>query len=252
MRILIIEDETAAAQNLQAILKKEAPEAELLGVLESVEESIEWLEANPAPDLLFMDIHLADGESFRILDRVEVEAPIIFTTAYDQYALEAFRVCSIDYLLKPINAEDVRRALKKLERLTGGERRTYTEQVKQAVRHYEETFLIHIRDKIIPLQRDRIAFCYTSNERVIAYDYDGATYPVEKTLEAMQRALPEEDFFRANRQFIVARRAVGEISVWFGNRLSLALKVPTPERIIISKARVPEFKLWLRSVKREE
>lgn len=252
MRILIIEDETAAAQNLQAILKKEAPEAELLGVLESVEESIEWLEANPAPDLLFMDIHLADGESFRILDRVEVEAPIIFTTAYDQYALEAFRVCSIDYLLKPINAEDVRRALKKLERLTGGERATYTEQVKQAVRHYEETFLIHVRDKIIPLQRDQIAFCYTSNERVIAYDYNGATYPIEKTLEAMQRALPEEDFFRANRQFIVARRAVGEISVWFGNRLSLALKLPTPERIIISKARVPEFKLWLRSVKREE
>lgn len=247
MKILIIEDETAAAHNLQAILKKEAPEAELLGVLESVEESIEWLESHPSPDLLFMDIHLADGESFRILDRVEVTAPIIFTTAYDQYALEAFRVCSIDYLLKPINAEDVRRALTKLAHLTGGERTHYTEQVKQAVHRYEETFLIHVRDKIIPLQRDEIAFCYTSNERVTAYDYNGIAYPIDKTLEAMQAALPASDFFRANRQFIVARRAVGEITVWFGSRLSLALKVNTPERIIISKARVPEFKAWLRS-----
>lgn len=248
MRILIIEDETAAAQNLQAILKKEAPEAEILGVLESVAESVEWLQSNPAPDLLFMDIHLADGESFRILDRTTVNAPIIFTTAYDQYALEAFRVCSIDYLLKPINAEDVRRALKKLALLSGGERAHYTEQVKQAVRRYEETFLIHVRDKIIPLQRDRIAFCYTANERVTAYDYDGVAYPIDKTLEAMQAVLPEEEFFRANRQFIIARRAVREITVWFGSRLTLALTVDTPERIIISKARVPEFKAWLRAV----
>lgn len=246
MRVLIIEDETAAAQNLTAILKQEAPEMELLAVLESVEESIEWLQNNPQPDLLFMDIHLADGDSFRILDRVEVTAPIIFTTAYDQYALEAFRVSSIDYLLKPINAADLHRALTKLKRLSGRERKEYSERQQQLANRGEETFLIHVRDKIIPLHRDRIAFCYTANERVTAYDYEGNAYPLDKTLEALQATLPESDFFRANRQFIVARRAVKEISVWFGSRLSLLLTLDTPERIVISKARVPEFKQWLR------
>ena len=248
MRVLIIEDETAAAQNLTAILKQEAPEMEIITILESVEESIEWLQSNPHPDLLFMDIHLADGDSFRILDRVEVSAPIIFTTAYDQYALEAFRVNSIDYLLKPINAEDLHRALKKLARLSGIERKEYSSRVQQMAKQTEETFLIHVRDKIIPLHRDRIAFCYTANERVTAFDYDGNAYPIDRTLEALQAVLPESDFFRANRQFIVARRAVKEITVWFGSRLSLSLEVETPERIVISKARVPEFKAWLRTV----
>lgn len=248
MNVLIIEDETAAAQNLTAILKQEAPQFEILAILESIEESIEWLQGHPQPDLLFMDIHLADGESFRILEQVEVTAPIIFTTAYDQYALEAFRVCSIDYLLKPINASDLRRALNKLERLTGSERGEYNSKIQQVLHRYEDTFLIHVRDKIIPLHRDRIAFCYTTNERVMAYDFDGVAYPIDKTLEALQAALPESDFFRANRQFIISRHAVSEITVWFGSRLSLTLTIDTPERIIISKARVPEFKSWLRAV----
>ncbi|MBQ3083224.1 MAG: response regulator transcription factor [Alistipes sp.] len=247
MNVLIIEDETAAAQNLQAILKQEAPETEVLAVLESIEESVEWLGSHAMPDLLFMDIHLADGESFRILEQVDVTAPIIFTTAYDQYALEAFRVNSIDYLLKPINTADVRRALDKWARLTNIERREYAVRQKQIARREQETFLIHVRDKIIPLHRDRIAYCYTTNERVTAYDYEGNSYPLDKTLEAMQAVLPEADFIRANRQFIVARRAIKEITVWFGSRLSLHLSVETPERIVISKARVPEFKAWLRA-----
>lgn len=248
MKVLIIEDETAAAQNLQAILKQEAPHVEVLAVLESIEESLEWFSSHAQPDLLFMDIHLADGESFRIPERVEITAPIIFTTAYDQYALEAFRVNSIDYLLKPINAADLRRALEKLQRLTGADRVAYTARQKRVKSTSQDTFLIHVRDKIIPLHRDRIAYCYTSNERVTACDFEGVHYPLDKTLEAMQALLPEGDFFRANRQFIVARKAVEEISVWFGSRLSLNLRVETPERIIISKARVPEFKAWLRAV----
>lgn len=252
MKALIIEDETAAAQNLRSILAQVAPHVEVLDILESIGESVEWLKTHPQPDLLFMDIHLADGESFRIFDALEITTPVIFTTAYDQYALEAFRHSSIDYLLKPLAAADVRRALDKLERLTGAERSEYGSRVQQAVRRYEETFLIYVRDKIIPLHRDQIAFCYTSNERVSAYDYDGTVYPLDKTLETMQASLPETDFFRANRQFIVARQAVQEIAVWFGSRLSLKLKVETPERIVISKARVPEFKAWLRSVRTDE
>ena len=249
MKALIIEDETAAARNLAAILRQTAPDVEIVATLESVEESVEWLRSNPHPDLLFMDIHLADGDSFRIFGAVEVTAPVIFTTAYDRYALEAFKVSSIDYLLKPINADDVRRALEKLRRLTSGERLDYGSRVRSlAAQRQEEVFLVRVRDRIIPLQRDRIAYCYTSNEKVTACDFDGETYPLDKTLEALQALLPERDFFRANRQFIVARRAVKEIAVWFGSRLTLHLTVDTPERIVISKARVPEFKTWLRAV----
>lgn len=249
MKALLIEDETAAARNLAAVLREVAPGVQIVATLESVAESIEWLRSNPQPDLLFMDIHLADGDSFRIFGAVEVTAPVIFTTAYDRYALEAFKVSSIDYLLKPINADDVRRALEKLRRLTSGERLDYGSRVRSlAAQRQEEVFLVRVRDRIIPLQRDRIAYCYTSNEKVTACDFDGETYPLDKTLEALQALLPERDFFRANRQFIVARRAVKEIAVWFGSRLSLHLTVDTPERIVISKARVPEFKTWLRAV----
>lgn len=249
MRALIIEDETAAARNLEAVLREVAPGVEILATLESVAESVEWLQSNPQPDLLFMDIHLADGDSFRIFESVEITAPVIFTTAYDRYALEAFKVNSIDYLLKPINTEDVRRALEKLRRLTSGERLDYGTRIRSlASQRQEEVFLVHVRDKIIPLQRDRIAYCYTANEKVTACDFDGAVYPMDKTLEALQSLLPDRNFFRANRQFIIARRAVKEIAVWFGSRLTLHLTVETPERIVISKARVPEFKEWLRAI----
>ena len=253
MKALLIEDETAAARNLAAVLREVAPGVQIVATLESVAESIEWLRSNPQPDLLFMDIHLADGDSFRIFGAVEVTAPVIFTTAYDRYALEAFKVSSIDYLLKPINADDVWRALEKLRRLTSGERLDYGSRVRSlAAQRQEEVFLVRVRDRIIPLQRDRIAYCYTSNEKVTACDFDGETYPLDKTLEALQALLPERDFFRANRQFIVARRAVKEIAVWFGSRLALHLTVGTPERIVISKARVPEFKAWLTSVQPAE
>ena len=171
MKALIIEDETAAARNLAAILRQAAPEVEVVATLESVAESIEWLRANPEPELLFMDIHLADGDSFRIFDAVEITAPVIFTTAYDRYALEAFKVNSIDYLLKPLNEADVRRALAKLRRLTSAERSSYGSRVRSLAsgqRDREEVFLVHVRDRIIPLQRDRIAYCYTANERVTA------------------------------------------------------------------------------------
>lgn len=254
MKALIIEDETAAARNLKAILREVEPELEIVATLESVVESIEWLRANERPDLIFMDIHLADGASFRIFDDVEVSSPVVFTTAYDRYALEAFRVNSIDYLLKPVNAADVVRALAKLRRLTGSQRAEYGSRVGRMAAAQREgggAFLVHVRDRIIPLRPDQIAFCYTADERVWAYGFDGATYPMDKTLEALQSQLSEADFFRANRQFIVARRAVRDIAVWFGSRLSLALTVETPERIVIPKARVPEFKAWLTAARSE-
>ena len=256
--VLIIEDETAAAVNLKAMLRTIAPDYNVLATLESVEESVEYLSAeqNRHPELIFMDIHLADGESFRIFDKVEVTAPIIFTTAYDEYALRAFKVNSIDYLLKPIQAEDLQRALDKFSRLTQHESHDYNERINtmlsdKRVENKQEkaqAFLVHYKDKIIPLGINDIAYFYTSNEKVTATTHTGERYAIDRTLEQLQATLPEEMFFRANRQFIVSRQAVKDIAIWFGSRLSLNLKLETPEKIIISKARVPEFKQWLMTV----
>lgn len=251
MRVLIVEDESAAARNLQSMLEALEPQIEIVGLTESIVDTVEWFAENETPDLVFMDIHIADGESFRIFDSVDITAPIIFTTAYDQYALEAFKVNSIDYLLKPLKDADLQRALDKWRRITNLERSDYNHRLDTMIaaqRRTSDMFLVHVKDKIVPLQASEVAFFYTSNERVSAYLFDGSSYPMDKSLEALQSSLSEHDFYRANRQFIVSRKAVKDISVWFGSRLSLNLSVEIPERIVISKARVPEFKRWLTAV----
>ena len=248
MRVILVEDETAAAVNLKALLEQVSSEIQISAILESVTDTVKWFRENPVPDLVFMDIHLADGDAFRIFEQVEVACPVVFTTAYDQYALEAFRVNSIDYLLKPIKSEDLTRALAKLALFSQRERSDYSGRVEQMARQQidkQRTFLIHIKDKIIPLGIQEIAFFYTSDERVTAYTLDGRELPMEGSLDSLMGSLPETLFFRANRQFIISRKAIGDISVWFGNRLSLNLTLKTPERIVISKARVPEFKRWM-------
>lgn len=251
-RVIIVEDETAAAVNLRSMLASIDSNVEVLAVLESVEEAVEFFSSDVEADVVFMDIHLADGESFRIFQSVDINIPIIFTTAYDEYALQAFKVNSIDYILKPYKEEDLRRALEKLERLTVGERITQKDSREKMVREVHgdnmQTMLLRYKDKLIPVTADEVAFFYTSEERVTVTTLKGDCYPVDKTLESLSQQLSPEKFFRANRQFIVSRRAVKDIAVWFGSRLALNLTIETPERIIISKARVPEFKSWLQSV----
>jgi DNA-binding LytR/AlgR family response regulator len=251
-RVIIVEDETAAAVNLRSMLASIDSNVEVLAVLESVEEAVEFFSSDVEADVVFMDIHLADGESFRIFQSVDINIPIIFTTAYDEYALQAFKVNSIDYILKPYKEEDLRRALDKLERLTVGERTTQKDSREKMVREVHgdnmQTMLLRYKDKLIPVTADEVAFFYTSEERVTVTTLKGDCYPVDKTLESLGQQLSPEKFFRANRQFIVSRRAVKDIAVWFGSRLALNLTIETPERIIISKARVPEFKSWLQSI----
>ena len=249
MRVVIIEDETAAAQNLTAALRKVCPNIEIVATIDTVVDSIDFFSTKQQIDLVFMDIHLADGASFRIFDKATINTPIIFTTAYDQYAIEAFKVNSIDYLLKPINESDLTRAIEKWQRLTSADRKEYTSRVDEAVAQRQQAeaqvFLVHFRDKIIPLHSHDIAFLHTFEERVTAYCHNGDKYQVDFTLEALQGKLPNSNFFRANRQFIISRKAVKDISVWFGSRLTVNLTLETPERIIIPKARVHEFKDWL-------
>lgn len=250
-KVIIVEDETAAAVNLKSMLSTVVGEVEVVALLESVEEAVEYFRGDVDADVVFMDIHLADGDSFRIFRSVEIDIPIIFTTAYDEYALEAFKVNSIDYLLKPFGEEELRRALDKLNRLTASERVAQRGSVEKMVAEREsevvQTMLVRYKDKIIPVKMDDVAYFYTYAERVTLTTLGGESYPVDKTLEALSQQLSEDKFFRANRQFIISRRAVKDIAVWFGSRLALNLTVETPERIIISKARVPEFKQWLQS-----
>lgn len=248
-----------AAQHLVRQLAATAPDIRVLAVLQTVEESVEWFRSSDCrnvindtqdgPDVVFMDIHLADGLAFRIFDQVEVRCPIIFTTAYDQYALQAFQVNSIDYLLKPISLDDLHRALDKLRQRTlpttsSDDLNRVMEALSQHYRQYKKYFLIPIRDKLVPLAVGQIACIYLDNKSSVALTLDGHTHPLDKPLEQIAAQLDPRRFFRVNRQYIVAHDAIREISVWLLGKYSIRLSVDTPERIVLPKAKVGEFKDW--------
>ncbi len=249
MKALIIEDEVLAAQSLQKLITEVASDTEVIATLQSIEESVAWFDENPMPDLVFMDIHLADGSSFAIFEQVQITCPIIFTTAYDEYALKAFEVSSIDYLLKPINRNDLTRAMNKFNALVG-EKSNNNEAIDALMRqigmkkNYKSCFLVPERDKLIPIATANIAYFYIDTKTVKAITLDEHTYYMSQTLDDIMLQLNPDDFFRANRQFIVSRKAVKDLTIWFGNKLSLNLSVKIPEQIIISKAKVSEFKNW--------
>lgn len=250
MKAVIVEDELIAAQNLQRLINQVDKDIEVITVLQSVEESIEWFMLHPVPDLVFMDIHLADGSSFSIFEKVEISCPIIFTTAYDEYALKAFEVNSIDYLLKPISLKNFERAIAKLRNLVA-DKESNTNVIanllasfKQTKEVYKSNFLIPHKDKFIPLSVDRIACFYTENKTVKIIMEDNETYNMDSSLEDLTNQLNPSLFFRANRQYIVSHKAIKDISIWFGSKLSINLEAAVPERIIVSKARVAEFKVW--------
>ncbi len=222
---------------------------EVVIVLQTVEDSIEWLENNQHPDILFIDIHLADGSSFSIFEKTEVKCPIVFTTAYDEYSLKAFEVNSIDYLLKPINKVDLQRALNKYKNLRSHDI-DYKDFVNRFlsgaknVDNYKEYFLVPERDKLIPLAAKDIAYVYIDLKLIKAVTFSGKIYYLNQNLDEMMNQLNTKMFFRANRQYIVSHDAIKDISIWFGNKISLNLVMPTEEKIIVSKARVSEFKNW--------
>ena len=249
MRAIIVEDETLAAQNLKGILN-EIGTLEIIATLESVNETVAWFILHDSPDILFLDIHLADGSAFDIFDRVKIDCPVIFTTAFDEYALKAFKVNSIDYLLKPIDINSVRKALEKYEKLTArsGNRDTDLQNLliyfkKNIV--YKNNFLIPVKgDKLIPLNTDDIAYFFIDYGTVKSISFENKTYNMDYTLDELEDMLNPEIFFRANRQFIISRKAIKDIDLWFNNRLSVNLKGSVPEKILVSKARVPEFRSW--------
>ncbi|WP_456087124.1 LytR/AlgR family response regulator transcription factor [Parabacteroides sp.] len=252
MKVIILEDEQLTAQKLIRLLKELMPDAEVIGVLQSVSESVEWFANNLMPDLVFMDIHLADNLSFSIFDSVEITCPIIFTTAYDEYALKAFEVNSIDYLLKPVSRSSLQRALDKLNRFTAVHgAQEHIELIKKVAdtilrgsTSYKSSLLVSIGDRLIPIKVGNIAYFYLEDKNAVAVQYDGTKRRIGGLLDDLMKQLDPVMFYRANRQFIVSKAAVTDITTWFGNRVVINLSVPAPERIVVSRTKVQEFKKW--------
>ena len=246
MRVLIVEDETTAVDNLEYLLRKVDRAIEIAAVTESVEQTQQWLMHNHA-DLIFMDIHLSDGSAFSLFDHIKVATPIIFTTAYDQYALDAFKVNSIDYLLKPIKQTVLERALEKFKRLTASDLNSYISRINQLTEKpkYQSRILVTVKDKIIPLAVEDIACIYSTDRKTEIITTAGQTYNYNKPLDTMIKNLDPTAFFRANKQFIINRNQIADITVWFDSRLRVRLTVTSPEDIYIAKNRVSEFNSWL-------
>lgn len=248
MKALIVEDETLASRHLKNVLN-EAGNITVIGTLESISEALEWFRNNPCPDIVFMDIHLADGIAFEIFNHVNISCPIVFTTAYDEYALKAFKVNSVDYLLKPIELSDVQAALKKIKALSGPEtmHNTISDLVDyfRKEQKYKTHFLIPAKgDKLLPLRVNDLA-CFRIDSGIVkGLTIENRSFNLDYTLDELSDILDPSLFFRANRQFIISREAIKDVDLWFSGKLAVNLKVDTSCKIVISKARVPEFKSW--------
>ena len=249
MKVLIIEDETAASENLIAMLQEIDSEIEVLKVLESVQQTVRWLGSNPAPDLIFMDIHLSDGSAFTLFQEMEVTVPIVFTTAYDQYALDAFAVNSIDYLLKPIKTSELARALDKFKRWTHSDVMDYLQRMMKmrpsGTADYTTSLLVPIKDKLVPVSMNDVACIYSSDRKTQIYLKSGEMMLYNRSLDSIFVGLNPARFFRANKQYIVARDCVKEMVVWFDSRLLVKMPIELPEPLFVSKNKAAEFKIWM-------
>jgi DNA-binding LytR/AlgR family response regulator len=246
MKVIIIEDEAAAYNNMVQILKQIDPTIEILGNFDTVTESVLWFRSNPMPDLIFMDIQLADGSSFNIFDCVNIEAPVIFTTAYDEYAIDAFQVNSIDYLLKPITLENTRKAIEKLNRIKqiSYEKLIDRFSINFRQKEYNRRILVPVKDKLLSVDADKIAFFYNTDGITEIIDLNKTKYRIDKSLDSIIMKLDPSQFIRANRQYIVSKRAIKDVTIWFDSRLLVNMIIDTPEQIFVSKNRACEFKNW--------
>ena len=253
LNVVIVEDEPVSARNLAYLLKQLDNRLEVVITLGAVEDAVEWFsEAGSAYDLVFMDIRLADGVSFDIFKRVQLTKPVIFITAYNDYAIPAFKNNGIDYILKPFDDAEVEQALQKFKNFTAQPNppqainiEELVNQLSTGVKSYKKSFLVHFRDKLIPVETVKIAWFYTANEIVYAQTLDNKQYVIDFTMEQLEKQLDDSQFFRANRQFLVNRKEITEVDFYFNGRLLVKVKPEPPERIIISKARTPEFKSWM-------
>lgn len=249
MTILIIEDETLAAEKIKDTLLSIDPSYEIVAMLKSVESSTEWLLNHKHPDLILSDIQLLDGLSFEIFQQVKVDVPVIFTTAYDQYAIRAFEVNSIDYLLKPVEKEKLHASLLKLNSRKGHSPNIAYDEVLKLLRpnqtEYKSRFMVRIGQRIQAIPVEKIAYFYSESKLTYIVTEENKRYPFDLPLDEIDVQLNPKTFFKINRQYIISFSSIAEIHPYFKGRIKLKLSPDQPGEIIVSSERSPEFKKWL-------
>ena len=245
MKILLIEDEQAAVRRLQKLLVEIDPKNEVIGALSSIESAVEWLLAHPAPDVILMDIHLADGSSFDIFDKVTVTAPVIFATAFDEYALKAFKVNAIDYLLKPIKKVDLEQALLRISKGVGKDNLgdEFIQKLANAgLVKKNKRILVKMGQAIKLIELENVAYFYSRDKISFAVLPGNKRYPLDQSLDQLEQMVDPVHFFRINRQFMVKMESIDEMIAYSKSRVKLKLNPPTEEDAIVSKERSPDFK----------
>ena len=251
INVIIVEDEEPAAERLAAMLQKVDGIINILDTIVSVKSAVKRLVEDPKPDLIFMDINLADGNSFQIFKSVNITAPVIFITAFDQFAVEAFKVNSVDYLLKPIKREDLENAINKFKSIyvkSTGAPMDYTklmDMLNSDKREYQKRILIRYADNIKAIEIDNAAYFYTEEKFNFLVTYDKASYPIDYNLDELEDILDPRQFFRINRQFIVNYKAIDKMVAWTKSRVKVHLNPPSHIETIVSTERSPIFKEWL-------
>src|SRR3982750_4349634 len=257
MKILIVEDEDLAVKKLKKTLMGVDESATVVGEADSIKSTVSWLQNNPAPDLILMDIELADGQSFEIFNHVEVKSPVIFITSYDEYALKAFKVNSVDYLLKPVQKEDLQAALDKYRQM----KKIYTSepsaaaisidelvkelQQKLQTKEFRKRFLVKHGQKLVSVEVDDIAYFFSDGRLNFFKTTDNRKFVVDYTMDELNDMLDPDKYFRISRSFFIAVNSVAQIHDYFGNRLLLHLKPDTEKEAIVSREKVTDFKTWL-------
>lgn len=260
MKILIVEDEELAVKKLKKTLTSVDDSADVVGETDSIQSTVNWLQSNPAPDLILMDIELADGQSFEIFNHTEVKSPVIFITSYDEYALKAFKVNSVDYLLKPVQKEDLQSALEKYRQMKKMYNTAAPEQAaapinldvlvkelqqKLQTKEFRKRFLVKHGQKLVSVEINDIAYFFSDGRLNFFKTFDNKKYVVDYTMDELNEMLDPEKYFRISRSFFISVDSVSQIHDYFGNRLLLHLKPETDKEAIVSREKVTDFKTWL-------
>jgi len=252
MKVLIVEDEELAVKKLQKTLAAVDDTIEVAGVTDSIQETVNWLQSNPAPDLVLMDIELADGQSFEIFKLTEVKSPVIFTTSYDEFALKAFKVNSVDYLLKPVQQDELQAALEKYHKLKGNSKTELTLdslvkelQQKLQPREFRKRFLVKHAQKLVSIEVEDIAYFYSDGRLNFFKTNDNRKFVVDYTMDELEEMLNPDDYFRISRSFYVSVNSIDKIEDYFGNRLILQLKPAVDKEALVSREKVSDFKKWM-------
>src|SRR4051794_14126069 len=252
MKIFIVEDEELAVKKLRKTLQLVDESAEIVGEADSIQSAVDWLENNPDPDLILMDIELADGQSFEIFNLTEVKSPVIFTTSYDEFALKAFKVNSLDYLLKPVQKEELQAALNKYQKLKASSEGSLNLdnlvkelQQKLKPKSFRKRFLVKHAQKLASVEITDIAYFYSDGRLNFFKTNDNKKYVVDYTMDELEDMLDPEIYFRISRSFYVSIDSVEKIDDYFGNRLILGLKPAVDKEALVSREKVTDFKNWL-------